>query len=164
MDAEALLQQLVDIRPPLEPAWWQLSPAMLSLGAVVLLALLLVAVVYYRRRRNHLLELATRELRQIADRVEAGDDERELALALNAWLKRVAVTAFPEREPGALCGQAWLEFLDHSSGAAQFSSGAGRAFADAVYQARPAVAAPELLGLCETWLQVIKPRLQRRSH
>lgn len=163
MDSTGLLQQLKDIRPPLEPAWWLLSPAVLSLLLLALLAGLVIAWLQYRRHGNALVELAARELREIAARIEAGENDRELSLSLGEWLKRVAMVAFPERDTAALTGQRWLDFLDESAGCNLFGSGIGRVFAGAVYRPVAPASAGELLPLCESWLRAVRPRLRQRG-
>ncbi len=163
MESTGLLQQLKDIRPPLEPAWWLLSPAVLSLLLFVLLAGLIFAWSRYRRHGNALVELATRELREIAARIEAGENDRELLLSLGEWLKRVAMLAFPERDAAALTGQRWLDLLDESAGYDLFGSGVGRVFAGGVYRPVAPASAGELLPLCESWLLAVRPRLRQRG-
>lgn len=163
MTADELLQRLQDIRPPPEPAWWQLPPALLGLIGVIIATLAIIVWRRRRRRENRLYNLARQELDRIAARVEAGGDDSELALELGEWLKRVAIAAFPERAPAALIGRRWLEFLDQSGGGGHFSGGAGQIFARAVYQARVPVEVADLLPLCQNWLCAIAPRLRQRG-
>lgn len=163
MTADELLQQLQDIRPPPEPAWWQLPPALV--GIVALIIALIAIFVWLRRRHldNRLYEQARQELDRIAARVDAGGDDSELVLKLAEWLKRVAIAAFPERQPAALVGQRWLEFLDQSGGERRFSDGVGQVFAGDVYRLRVPVEVTELLPLCESWLRAIAPCLRQRG-
>ena len=163
MTADELLQQLQDIRPPPEPAWWQLPPALVVVIAMSIATLVIFVLLRRWRRHNRLYELAHRELLRIAAQVDAGGDDRELALKLGEWLKRVAIAAFPEREPAALVGRRWLEFLEQAGGDRLFCDGVGRVFATAIYQPGAPARAADLLPICESWLRAIAPRLRQRG-
>ena len=162
MTREQLLEQLRDIRPPLEPAWWLPAPAHLAAGLVLLALLVLGAIWLLRRRSNRRLILAKRELRRIAAEHAGDDDAMRLARALAPWLKRVALQAFPGQRIEAVTGTAWLEFLDRGIGDQRFSRGVGKVFGADIY--RPVTAcgvdAHALLELCDSWLAGIAPRLR----
>ena len=163
MTTEELLLQLRDIQPPPEPAWWLPAPAHLAAFAILSLALVSAWALLRRRRANRLALLAQRELRRIELDYRQNRDERLLAIRLSAWLKRVALLAFPGQRLQSSSGGAWLEFLDHSLGDDRFSQGCGRLFAAAVYQPTPDFDADAVIELCAHWLGSIRPRLQRRS-
>lgn len=163
MTADELLQQLQDIRPPPEPAWWQLPPALVGVIAVTIASLVIILWLRRRRRQNRLYELARQELLRIAAQVDAGGDDRELALQLGEWLRRVAIAAFPEREPAGLVGRRWLEFLEQAGGDRLFGDGPGRVFAAAIYRPGAPARAADLLPICEGWLRAIAPHLRQRG-
>lgn len=163
MTAEQLLQQLHDIQPPPEPAWWLIAPAhgiALGLLAAVVTAIWLVL---RHRRANRLADLAQQALRDIRSRYDGDQDSRRLALQLSQWLRQVSLLAFPERQPESLCGQGWLQFLDEGLGSNAFSLGHGRIFGNRIYARQVDPDAAELAALCERWLAAVKPRLRQRG-
>src|SRR5262245_6582533 len=101
--------------------WPQTWTARITI-AVVLVAAVVAAWTFIRRwhanryRREALAELGRIEANQAPDAVAA-----ELALLV----RRTALAAFPRERIVALTGPAWLSFLDHSYGGAEFSNGAG---------------------------------------
>lgn len=165
MTREDLLAQLQDIRPPLEPAWWLPAPGQQALGLLLLAGLAILIIWLLRRRANRLLIQARRELRRIEIEHAGTPDAAGLAVELAAWLKRVALQAFPEQRLESVTGDAWLEFLDRGVHGQRFSRGAGRVFGADIYRSRPGSGAAgcdgaELLALCERWLTGIAPRLR----
>ena len=162
MTRDQLLEQLRDIRPPLEPVWWLPAPGHLVTGLALLVLLTVVVIWLLRRRTNRRLLLARRELRRIAAEHAGDDDAMRLARALAPWLKRVALQAFPEQRIEAATGSKWLEFLDRGIGGERFSRGPGQVFGADIYRpGTPAgVDADALLQLCDNWLAGIAPRLR----
>ena len=163
MTREELVQQLRDISPPPEPAWWQPAPGQLAL--ILLVAALAVAFACWRARRRsaRLVEQARRELRRIESRYHGRPDPSRLSLELAGWLKRVALLAFPERRLEGATGETWLEFLDQALGGGSFTRGAGRIFGGAVYARDVGPDSDRLLRLCESWLEAVSPQLRRRG-
>jgi hypothetical protein len=161
MSAEDLLLQLRDIQPPPEPAWWLIAPAWLWLAAAI--AILCTSAWAWLRRRHseHLGRLAARELQLIYRDYRHNRDSRQLAIRLSRWLKQVALLAFPTRRLQGASGAAWLEFLDQGLPERPFSRGCGRVFGGEVYRQQVELDAGEVIALCERWLRVVKPRLQR---
>lgn len=163
MTTEQLLQQLKDIQPPPEPAWWLIAPA----HGIAIVLLILVAVCIWlilrHRRTNRMAGLAERALRDIGASYERDQDAHRLALALSKWLRQVSLLAFPGRQVESLCGESWLLFLDESLGDSAFSSGEGRVFGNLIYAQRVRLDTARLLALCGQWLAAVKPRLRQRS-
>jgi len=161
MTSEQLLLQLRDIQPPPEPAWWLIAPAWLWLAAAVLALCAGVWLWLRRRQSEHLVRLAARELRLIHSEYHQNRDNRQLAIRLSRWLKQVALLAFPARQLQGTSGAAWLEFLDRGLRGQPFSRGCGRVFGGEVYRQQVELDADEVIALCERWLRLVKPRLQR---
>jgi hypothetical protein len=161
MSSDELLLQLRDIQPPPEPPWWLLAPAWLWLAAVI--AILCAGTWAWLRRRQswQLGRLAARELQIIRIDYQRDRDSRQLAIRLSRWLKQVALLAFPTRRLQGVSGDAWLEFLDQGLRERPFSRGCGRVFGSEVYRQQVELDAGEVIALCERWLRVVKPRLQR---
>jgi hypothetical protein len=161
MNSEELLLQLRDIQPPPEPSWWLLAPAWLWLAAAIVV-LCAGAWAWTRRRHSgHLGRLAACELQSIHDDYRQNRDSRQLAIRLSRWLKQVALLAFPSRRLQGVSGAAWLEFLDQGLRDRPFSRGCGRLFGGDVYRQQVELDAGEVIALCERWLRVVSPRLQR---
>lgn len=163
MTKKELLLNLRDIQPPLEPAWWHLSSVTISLIVLVLAGTVFVWWVYKRHRANWIVDHAGTELERIVANHKKTGDEREFALDLAHWLKRVALIAFPDRQLESLSGGRWLEFLDQSMGAARFTRGCGRIFGGAVYRGHVSIDASEAAGICRQWLTAVKPQLQKQG-
>ena len=163
MTVEQLLQQLKDIQPPPEPAWWLIAPAHgIAIGLVVAILCCIWLILRYRKA-NRLASLAELALADISACYGHDQDSQRLAQELSKWLRRVSLLAFPERQVESLCGEDWLQFLDESLGANTFTSGQGRAFGSLVYAKRAKLDAAQLVTLCEQWLTAIKPRLRQRG-
>lgn len=163
MTAEQLLQQLQDIQPPPEPAWWLMAPAHgIALGLLAAVAAAVWLLLRYRRA-NRLVDLATAALRDISSGYRRDQDSRRLALQLSRWLRQVSLLAFPDRQPAGLCGRDWLQFLDESLDSSAFSRGHGRIFGSQIYAQQCNPDAAELTALCEQWLNAVRPRLRRQG-
>ena len=109
---------------PLTPqTWaWYLLFAALALAAVFALGLFV-----RRRRANRYRRLALTEIDQLADQPGAWH-------VLPAFVKRVALQAWPREQVGPLTGAEWLAFLDESYGGNGFTVGAGRCLDDLAYR------------------------------
>ncbi len=163
MTADELLLELRDIVPPPEPPWYLLAPAE-WLGLALFVALL--GWFGFRRRRRRIwrhLVAAGAELDAIRRRHAARGDPPALAGELAAWLKRVALQAYPPARVAALSGERWLAFLDQAAGDASFSDGAGRIFGAQQYRPGMDFDADEVFALCEHWLGAVAPRLRARG-
>ena len=163
MTEQELLLNLRDIQSPLEPAWWHLSSVTIGLIVLVVVGAGFVWWVYRRHRANWMVDYAGSELERIVAHHQKTGDDREFALDLAQWLKRVALIAFPDRQLESLSGGRWLEFLDQSMGAVRFSSGCGRIFGGAVYREHVRIDATETAGICRQWLTAVAPQLKKEG-
>lgn len=158
MSIEDLLLELRDIQVPAAPGWFPLAPGWWILLAVSFFSLI-VGVIYMRRRRQYNFQLAQQELRYFVSQYQDIEDKRRLLLGLSRWLRQVAILAFPEREIAGLTGHNWVEFLDETMPGSEFTGGHGYIFAGEVYAAQADIDANDILSLCQTWLDRVKPRL-----
>lgn len=126
------LAQLRDIHVPLSPEWWPPAPGWWLLALVGLgLASLVVSHAWRRHRAGAPIRQAERDLERHFSRFDDKQNaKRELANAVNAVLKRVALVRYPRSEVAELSGASWTEFLDESAATDQFSSGMGRVLGD----------------------------------
>ncbi|MFC3607086.1 DUF4381 domain-containing protein [Stutzerimonas tarimensis] len=100
---------------PPAPGWWILLLMLPLLG----LLLWLLRRWFARRRPNDLAEATVDPLRQAAllelqqmSRPADGEPASLWLQQLNALLKRLCRTRYPEEHPHRLSGRAWLAFLD----------------------------------------------------
>ncbi len=165
-DPAALLEMLRDIHLPAAVAWWPPAPGWWVLLAVALLVLLGWRFRWHekwRRFRHPPHEpavesraVALREIERARSAFIASGDFHALAAALSVLLRRVSLQFAPRDEVAALTGESWLAWLDAQAQGEGFSSGPGRALADAPYRAGAAAVDGEaLLGLCEKWVQAM---------
>ena len=120
MDDEtlALLAQLQDISLPDDPSWWPPAPGWWWL----LILILFGAYKLYRffqvySARTAMLKSALHALNTI---------ENNLARHSTAWghqaladlLKRLSISAFPEKDIASLTGKSWSDFIEHYANAA----------------------------------------------
>lgn len=139
------LHDIVNV-PPVP--WWPPTTAWFVIGALLLLsASFLFAAMFVHRRNNWYRRAGLDELRQI----ELSNDSVAL-VQVAELLKRVALVAYPRPEVACLTNQAWLDFLDRTSGSKEFSSGAGRLLSQ-IYDRSPAVPTKELFELVRRWIR-----------
>ena len=163
MSNEELLLKLRDIAPPPEAAWYLLGPAWIWLGLGLIALVAGIGLWYRAQRRSRLARLAEEDLQVIRLGYQRDRDDRLLAIQLSRWLKQVALLAFPSAQLQQLNGSEWLSFLDQQLEDRPFTRGCGQVFGGAVYQPQVELDAAQVIGLCERWLQLMKPRLQHQG-
>ena len=151
LDLVGLLERLEPIPEPVPVPWWPQTEAWGWIAAaLVVLAGWALRRGLQRRRANAYRRAALREI------AAAGDAPAELA----AILRRTALAAYPRSEVAGLHGDAWLAFLDESTGGGRaFREGPGRAFAVAAYA--PDVDPSGLSPLARRWVR--RHRVRRAS-
>jgi len=131
--AQAALQ-LRDVHFPGAPPFWPPAPGWWIIAALSIALLIWVSAVAarryrkYRRRRKVLAALASLE------QSFAGERSPERLASISLLLRRVALMCYPREQVAALCGDAWLRFLDKSGGNGRFAAGPGRVLASGPYQ------------------------------
>lgn len=105
-----LLEQLKDIQLPDPVGWWPLAFSWWIL-LFSIIAIIAGAIWYYLdlRRRNVYRRSALKQISDILLQTDNSDNHK--ISAINAILKRVAVTAYGRSMTAALSNQAWLDFL-----------------------------------------------------
>lgn len=161
---------LRDIHLPGSVSWW--PPAMgwwLVMG--LLLAVVVIVLVFnYVKKRQQFSRVVLAEFDCITEHYQRHGDAQQLLQELSALMRRITITAFPERQAAGITGEAWLRFLDELAGEAaakkastMFNSPLGRWLISAPYQKRLAPGQQEvqqLLALCQEWIRVVS----RRAH
>ncbi|MBE0485770.1 DUF4381 domain-containing protein [Marinobacter sp.] len=109
MNGQDPLAQLRDIHLPETGGFWPPAPGWWLATALALAVVITLLVFWRRRRRNTLWQRQAKDL--LTDLKESASKDPAWFSELNALLKRVARQAFPDRNPEALSGNAWIDFL-----------------------------------------------------
>ncbi len=155
--------QLEDIHLPPQPGFWPPAPGWWIAAALLLLLLGATAVwlLRWRRRRREQqrIEAALRRLEQ-----ELRDDPQQAIIDINIFLRKMALTHFPETDVASLTGDAWLAFLDRSGETTDFSRGPGKVLAEGPYRASlpPDFDGTALMRAVERWTRKISQQETRR--
>lgn len=148
---------LAALRPlhlPEPVGWWPPAPGWWLLALVVLaLALLAVRALLQQRRGSRYRRAALSELAACARRAQADGDALAFATSASGILRRAALQRYPRARVAALCGDAWLGFLEQSGGITGFRDGAGQVLGDAVYRRDADIDIAALEALCRRWLE-----------
>lgn len=147
--ADDPLAALRPLHPPAPVEWWPPAPGWWVLG-VLLLALLGLAWWYHRTSAVRRAALA--ELQRLERTVP---DDTRLTIGVNRLLRRVALACFPRRQVAALCGEAWLRFLDAQAGGGGFCAGPGRVLATAPFAPVCNLERAALIALVRKWIRTV---------
>ncbi len=148
------LAELRDIHMPAPIEVWPPAPGWWLLAIIAALAVLAGLFWLYRRwRSNRYRREALAELRTLMSAwQEHGDDHRYLT-ELQALLKRTALTSFPREEVASLTGEAWVAFLDHSTGTHEFSMGDAEVLIDGNYNPNAKIYVENVHSIAEHWIR-----------
>jgi hypothetical protein len=117
MNPQDPLANLHPLREPGVIGWWPLAPGWWVLLAIAILALVALAWFLIRRyRANAYRRRALAQLAGIYTDFDRDGDSGHCLQQVNALLKSVALRAWPRRQVAAATGEAWLAFLNGSSG------------------------------------------------
>ena len=163
MTSEELLLELRDIQPPVEPGWWLLAPVWLVVIATTMALFVLVWLLMRQQRRNRLLSEAQQGLKEIRRRHVQQTDTSQTLQALSAWLKQVAMAAYPDHPVASMTGRSWIEFLNRNSEKEIFDQELKQVFADEVYRSKIQCNTDLALEACESWLHAISDNLRQRG-
>ena len=137
---------MIETWPP-APGWW-------------LLAALIVALMFYglywliqRWRANRYRREAFSELAGLKHDWEKHRDDLVYLEALQRLLKRVALTRFNREDVASLTGEAWVQFLDRSTGSHDFSIGDSEALIDGAYREDISIDILSLEKAARTWIE-----------
>lgn len=164
MNEEDPLAQLRDIHMPDPVGIWPPAP-----GWWILLAVILIGIAFYafmrikQYRLNQYRRSAQKELAFVWQQLLVDKETSRYLVALNAILKRTALTAYPTLSVANLQGRPWLEFLDQTYPECNknFSEGFGNALLAGPYQRRVKNANFNgLHKLCLEWILHHQPQLK----
>ena len=149
---------LRDIHLPDPVSWWPPGPGWWLLPVVAALVYLLMLSLARRvrgaARRRRVRRQALRELAHIeSDYAVSGDPGRTLE-RVSILLRRVAVTAFPDRRIAGLAGAAWASWI-RRTGPRDLEAGAVSALVHGPYSRSPQVPAPAVLRAARSWIRYV---------
>jgi len=110
----SLVEQLHDIQLPDPVGWWPLAFSWWIL-IFSIIAIIAGAIWYYldQKRRNIYRRSAVQQVEEILQQTDSTENVK--ISAINAVLKRVAVTAYGRLITASLHDQAWLDFLSETA-------------------------------------------------
>lgn len=141
----------IETWPP-APGWWLVAAVMLGLLGAALWAL------FQYWRRNRYRREARTQLRDIYAQWEQTRDDHAYLQAVQTLLKRVALTRFPRSNVASLTGEAWVLFLDQSSGSHDFSMSQSEALIDGNYRQDAQIDPAALQQSALQWINLHDPK------
>jgi hypothetical protein len=142
---------MIETWPP-APGWWMLA----ALGALLVIAALTWLFRYWRANRYR--REAMSELTQLFENWQKNEDDLAYLESLQRLLKRAALTSFPREDVAGLTGEAWVQFLDRTTGSRDFSIGEAEALIDGTYRPDISVDIESLHLVAKGWIQKHHPR------
>ncbi len=147
------LAELRDIHQPEMISAWPPAVGWWLLALLLGLALMATCVWLFRRWRvNRYRREALRELKILQDAWQEDQDDHAYLEALQRLLKRVALTGFPRENVASLTGEAWLQFLDLSTGSHDYSMGQAEALIEGNYRKDAAIDVAALQQAAKQWI------------
>jgi hypothetical protein len=137
---------IIEMWPP-APGWWMLA----ALGALLVVAALTWLYRYWRANRYR--REAMSELARLLENWHKNEDDLAYLDALQKLLKRAALTSFPREEVASLTGEAWVQFLDRTTGSHNFSIGEAEVLIDGTYRPDISVDIGTLHQVAKSWIQ-----------
>lgn len=152
MNGQDPLAQLRDIHLPETGGFWPPAPGWWLATALVLAVVIILFVFWRRRRRNTLWQRQANDL--LAELKQSASKDPAWFSELNALLKRVARQAFPDRNPEALSGSAWIDFLLETAPDDRIASRpVVEAMVASTWQPRPTADPAQALRFAANWLE-----------
>lgn len=152
------LAELRDIHPPGPIDDWPPAPGWWLLAILALLALVAASTVLYQRwRNNRYRRQALEELKSLISDWHSHQDDRRYLAEVQTLLKRTALTGFPREAVASLTGEAWVAFLDRSTGTRNFSIGDAEALVDGNYNPDLTIPVEAVHKIAEEWIRKHHP-------
>ena len=137
---------MIETWPP-APGWWLLAIIFIVTAAAILTK-------FFRHwRANKYRREAIKELDLLLTDWESHGDDRIYLTAVQDLLKRVALSHFPRDQVASLTGEAWVKFLDNSSGSHDFSIGEMELLIDGNYRPEISVNVEKIQSFASQWIQ-----------
>ncbi|KPQ29664.1 MAG: protein of unknown function containing DUF4381 domain [Marinobacter excellens HL-55] len=152
MNGQDPLAQLRDIQLPESGGFWPPAPGWWLVAALVLIIVIVLALLWHRRRRNTLWQRQAKTI--LIDLERSVSKEPDWFCKLNALLKRVARQAYPDRNPEAMSGSQWVDFLLATAPNDRIASRpVVEALVSSTWQPRPTADPAQALSFAAAWLE-----------
>ena len=148
LDALAALREL---HMPDPVSWWPPAPGWWLLTAAVVL-FVWVIVRKLTARTHSRLHAAARELDAIQTAYRQSGERHAALAAVSAWLRRAAVSLYPDAPVAGLTGNNWLEFLNTTGATSAFSGPVAEMLLRAPYEPDTDADPAELMVVASRWL------------
>lgn len=147
---------LRDIHLPDPISWWPLAAGWWLIGGIVLIAIIIAAVIYWKITKPNLKKEASKTLDQIEASFNTTEDAPQCLSELSAFLRRVTLSRNASYKSAGITGTDWLQLLDQSLGAPEFSQGIGQILLHGPYQPRVNnEEVSQLIQLCKKWVKCL---------
>ena len=150
--------QLEDIHYPAQPGFWPPAP-----GWWLLLFASLIILYFAQRKLRQVLRHRSelRETQRALEKLQqqlASENQQQAISDLNIFLRKMALTHFPQEDIASLTGKAWLQFLDRSGNTKAFTEGAGIILDEGPYRARlpDKIDTADLINAVQSWVNTIQ--------
>lgn len=152
------LAQLHDIHMPASIGFWPLAAGWWALAFIFLIVVLIASYYFFKQQAKN--KPKRQALRLLTLYEQAYREQADVALAaaqVGELLKRVALVYYPRHNVASLQGHAWIEFLNQSSHALDFTA-LDLLLLQAPYQLKPEGDLSLLFDTARKWI------LQRSYH
>jgi Domain of unknown function (DUF4381) len=148
------LAQLKDIHLPETVSWW---PPAIGWWLLMLMAIAVTTAIIYwaikRKKQWQYREEAMVLLDECYQQWRVSNNDVRCFNAINALLKRTALTAFPESNATALHGQQWLDFLNAKCRSKPFDQKMIDNFSQCQYQCKITIDIEQFYRCSHQWVR-----------
>lgn len=144
---------LRDIHLPSSIAWWPPAPGWWILLGLALLFLFCILLLVRLLLKPTLKKKASKQLRAIENVFQQTGNATQCVADLSAFLRHAVLSRETDASVAGITGIAWLQLLEQSLDAPEFSQGSGRILLKGPYQeAVDEADVDQVIQLCHKWV------------